>query len=116
MFLQKLTKSCSNPLPVYEPLSSSHYPGDGTLDHEAGSFSCAYSPQHSVGAACVVVQSAEIHKPKGWLKRWFGSKPRVWVIMKVLGRTMGTVDRKGGDVKTWREKRTFAKVSSSEKR
>ncbi|KAF5337413.1 hypothetical protein D9611_003083 [Ephemerocybe angulata] len=109
MFIQKLTKSYSNSLPVYEPI-----PSDAPAhDHETGSFSCTYSPQHSVGVARVIVQSAEIRRPQGW-KRWFSLKPASWVKVKVLGRTKGGVEGRGmGEIKTWREERAVGETEVS---
>lgn len=114
MFLQKLTKSYSNSLPVYEPIPSDDFPH---ADHDAGSFTCTYSPQHSVGVARVVVQSAQLRKPRGF-KKWFRMKPSVWVRVKILGRTQGTVASSsskegGGKIHSWREERVVGQTDVS---
>jgi hypothetical protein len=115
MFLQKLTKSYSNSLPVYEPIPSDGF-SPHAVDHDTGSFTCTYSPQHSVGVARVVVQSAQLRKPRG-LKKWFSMKPSVWVKVKILGRTKGTIsgsstkEGEGGEVQSWREERVVGQTS-----
>jgi hypothetical protein len=123
MFLQKLTKSYSSSLPTYEPIppySSSSPPSPTLPDHETGSFSCTYSPQHSLGVARINLQSAQINEPEGW-RGWFKRRPTTWVKVKVMGRTNmepGKGRGKGENldgVKTWREERVVGKTEVCEK-
>ncbi|KAJ3514104.1 hypothetical protein NMY22_g14848 [Coprinellus aureogranulatus] len=118
--------------PTYVPIpaSPSAYSHPSFPDHETGSFSCTYSPQHSLGVARINLQSARINEPEGW-RSWFKRRPSTWVKVKVLGRTnvvgskegkKGSKGRKakeeeiaGTEMKTWREERDVGETDVCEK-